>query len=185
MDLRPALQDARQDQDVYYKTDTHWNGYGAFVAYRTIIDALGSSYPELKPHETADLKLITTDTDLLDLPHMLQLNLITEPTFFFVPKAPFVQTLPPSEANNYNQSSWIPDSDLPKLLMFHDSFGIMYLNDYLSMNFGKSNFIRLISWHEYLTRKSIQYFEPDVIIIEVVERHLEVLPDYLSSFATE
>src|SRR6266540_4995909 len=45
VDLRPALQAARQDQDVYYKTNTHWNGYGAFVAYKEIINALGSSYP--------------------------------------------------------------------------------------------------------------------------------------------
>src|SRR3990172_201084 len=28
VDLRPALWTARQDQDVYYKTNTHWNGYG-------------------------------------------------------------------------------------------------------------------------------------------------------------
>ena len=61
VDLRPALKAARQDQDVYYKTNTHWNGYGAFIAYTTIINALGSSYPELKPYKTADLELVTTD----------------------------------------------------------------------------------------------------------------------------
>ena len=40
--------------------------------------------------------------------------------------------------------------------MFHDSFGAMYLNDYLSMNFGKSHFIHLNSMSQYLTKESIQ-----------------------------
>src|ERR1044071_2555089 len=33
VDLRPSLQSARQSQEVYFKeNNTHWNGYGAFVA---------------------------------------------------------------------------------------------------------------------------------------------------------
>ena len=75
--------------------------------------------------------------------------------------------------------------NLPKLLMFHDSFGVTYLNDYLSMNFGQSDFIHLDSASQYLTKESILQFKPDVIIIEIAERNLELLPDYLSGFAPE
>jgi alginate O-acetyltransferase complex protein AlgJ len=185
VDLRPALQAARQNKDVYYKTDTHWNGYGAFVAYKTIINALSGLYPELKPYEVADLELTTKEADLLGMPRMLQLNKITEPTFFFEPKKLFVETLPPNDTNGNIQYSRIPDSKLPTLLVFHDSFGILYLNNYLSMNFGKSTFIRLNRGSEYLTPESIQYFKPDIIVIEIVERNLELFPDSLSSFAPE
>ena len=36
LDLRPALREAKAKEQVYYKTDTHWNWRGAFAAYRVI-----------------------------------------------------------------------------------------------------------------------------------------------------
>ncbi len=72
---------------------------------------------------------------------------------YFAPEDPFVQTLHLGDDNGrnqfagieygYNQFSSIPDSKLPTLLMFHDLFGAFYLNDYLSMNFGKSHFVHI------------------------------------------
>jgi hypothetical protein len=49
------------------------------------------------------------------------------------------------------------------------------LNNYLSLNFGKSYFIHYLSMPEYLTQESIVQFKPDVILIEVVERGLNQL----------
>ncbi len=177
VDLRPALRTARQDQDVFYKTDTHWNGYGAFAAYKAIINSLTSSYPELKPYEISDLnlKLMTKDREVHDTPKMLGIGTITEPTLFIAPKKPFVQTLHPNEYYSYNQFSLIQDSPLPTLLAFHDSQGAHYLNDYLSMNFGKSYFIHYLSMPEFLTQESIEQFKPDIVVIEMVERALEQL----------
>jgi alginate O-acetyltransferase complex protein AlgJ len=185
VDLSPALRNARQDQDVYYKTNTHWNGYGAFVAYTTIINALRNSHPELKPYETADLELVTAAPTVHDISSLMYANFITEPTFFFRPKKTIVQTSHPGDTVGYNRYSWIPDSNLPTLLMFHDSFGFFYLNDYLSVNFGKSHFINLHSTSAYLTQTSIQQFKPDIIIIEIVERNLGELVSYLKNFSSE
>jgi alginate O-acetyltransferase complex protein AlgJ len=177
VDLRPALRTARQDHDVFYKTDTHWNGYGAFAAYKAILNALASAYPELKPYEISDLnlKLVTQDRDVHDTPRMLGINTMTEPTLFIAPKKPFVHTLHPVNYFGYNQFSLIRDSTMPTLLSFHDSQGAQYLNGYLSMNFGKSYFIHYLSMPEFLTRGSIEQFKPDVVVIEMVERALEQL----------
>jgi alginate O-acetyltransferase complex protein AlgJ len=185
VDLRPALWAARQKQDVYYKTNTHWNGYGAFVAYTMIINALESTYPELKPYEVSDFELVTAEPSVHDIPILIHANFITEPKIFFKPKKDFVQTLHPGDYYGYNRYSWISDSNLPTLLMFHDSFGFNYINDYLSMNFAESHYFHLRSMPEYLTRESIQQFKPDIIIIEIVERDLELLPDYLSNFSSK
>lgn len=185
VDLRPSLRAARENQDVYYPpNNTHWNGYGAFVAYTTIINALKSSYPELAPYQTADMKLMPPDLSL------------SMPGPYFAPKDPFVQTLHLGEDNGrnqytgteygYNQFSSIPESNLPTLLMFHDSFGAYYLNDYLSMNFAKSHFVHLYGHSGvspyYLSKESIQQFKPDIIIIEVAERDLEFLVPLLGNF---
>jgi len=185
VDLRPSLQTARLGQDVYYKTDTHWNGYGAFAAYKTIINFLRSSYPELKPYDTEDLELAIMDPTVRDLSKLMHASFIVESNSFFKPKESFVQTMHPREYYGYNQSSWVQDSKLPTLLMFHDSFGTMYLNDYLSMNFGESHFVHIYNMTEYFTRERIQYFKPDVIIVEIVERDLQLLSEYFSNFESK
>jgi alginate O-acetyltransferase complex protein AlgJ len=40
LDLRPALLNARQQHQVYYKTDSHWNEVGAQAACQSILEAL-------------------------------------------------------------------------------------------------------------------------------------------------
>lgn len=185
VDLRPALRTARQDQDVFYKTDTHWNGYGAFAAYKAIINALASSYPDLKPYEISDLKLklVTQRPDVHDTPRMLGINTITESTLFIAPKKPFVETVHPADYG-YSQFSSVPGSTLPTLLSFHDSQGGHYLNDYLSMNFGKSYFIHYSLMPDYLTQKSIKQFKPDIVLIEFVERGLEQVDKLIVNWET-
>lgn len=183
VDLRPALRAARGNQDVYFKeNNTHWNGYGAFVAYTTIINALRSSYPELKPYEITNMKLMPADLS------------IRMPGPYFAPMNPFVHTLHLSSdqdrnqfygVDGYNQFSSIPDSKLPTLLMFHDSFAAYYLNDYLSMNFRESHFVHIHNAPQYLSKESIQQFKPDIIIIEIVERYLDILANVLVNFSSQ
>jgi hypothetical protein len=184
IDLRSSLLAARASREVYFKeNNTHWNGYGAFVAYTAIIDALSGSYPELKPYDTADLNLVPVKSS------------VVAPDFYFAPKNPFVRSLYLGLDNDpnkiwgtdygYHHFSSIPDSTLPTLLMFHDSFGAYYLNDYLSMNFGKSHFVHLRNTPQYLNPEAIQQLKPDVIIIEIVERDLDLLTNTLISFETK
>ena len=45
--LRPRLTAAKTQAPTYYQTDTHWNSFGAFVAYQQLISAL--HLPDLKP----------------------------------------------------------------------------------------------------------------------------------------
>ena len=49
LDLSKALIEAKQTRDVYLQTDTHWNEFGAFVAYRAVIQALAGQWPGLEP----------------------------------------------------------------------------------------------------------------------------------------
>ena len=46
-----AMLEAKQDEQVYFKTDTHWTGSGAYVAYRALmakLDALGVGAPTVQ-----------------------------------------------------------------------------------------------------------------------------------------
>ena len=51
VDLRSALRAAKKgppDLPLYYRTDFHWNYYGAFIAYQAIIDSMMNAYPKYK-----------------------------------------------------------------------------------------------------------------------------------------
>ena len=49
LDLNDVLMNAKSIRTDYLKTDTHWNLFGGFVAYRALIEELGKQVPELKP----------------------------------------------------------------------------------------------------------------------------------------
>jgi len=79
LDLRPSLREAKQVHPVYLKTDNHWNSFGSFVAYETIINDLSSSFPELHPLAQSDIQFSPPSRDSGNLARMLGLhNIITE-----------------------------------------------------------------------------------------------------------
>ncbi|HSQ35258.1 MAG TPA: hypothetical protein VLQ89_04620, partial [Candidatus Binatia bacterium] len=45
VDLRPALLAAKKVRPAYYRTDTHWNDWGGYVAYREVITSLRRHFP--------------------------------------------------------------------------------------------------------------------------------------------
>lgn len=49
LDLSTVLLEAKQTSadPVWLKTDTHWNGVGAWYGYRAILETLGKDFPEL------------------------------------------------------------------------------------------------------------------------------------------
>jgi len=50
VDLKTALLAAKDQREyplLYYKTDFHWNFYGAFLAYQAIVRGIDEAYPEL------------------------------------------------------------------------------------------------------------------------------------------
>ncbi len=84
IDLLPALQQAKKERDyplLFYKTDFHWNFYGAFIAYQSIIDHLREMFPEYDlPHPLFSEFSMSVDThwahhrfiDMIGLPLFLQ-----------------------------------------------------------------------------------------------------------------
>jgi hypothetical protein len=182
VDLRPALREARQQQDVYYKLGTHWNEYGAYIAYDTIIHTLAKDYPDLEPYSAKFLRFRRNPAELLwrgdiDTARILQLNhLSLEPTLFFTRNLGEVySTIDFPNANttySYHRVSWIPDSRLPSLLIYHDSFGDVGLNNFLGLSFSKVHYIHRNSAPAFLNWKTIEQFSPDIILFEIVERNL-------------
>ena len=54
MDLRPVLLDARARENVFDRSDTHWNDLGAFAAYSAISARLTNWFPDIAPLQRSD-----------------------------------------------------------------------------------------------------------------------------------
>ena len=65
IDTKTTLLENKGNQLLYLKNDTHWNEYGAFIAYKKIFETISEKYSELKPKTNYDIKWIA-DQDQYD-----------------------------------------------------------------------------------------------------------------------
>jgi hypothetical protein len=186
LDLRIALRDAREQQEVYYKTDTHWNGYGAYISYREIIDALSQSYPALEAYPAKYFRFREKGPDILDLSSLIQANFILEPRIVSTKNVnDIVHRMRFPDVYGFHGISGISNSDLPSLLLFHDSFGYTELNNLLAVNFGKVLYIHRAASQSYLNKQAIEEFAPDIIIFQIAERYLGAIGTDLAGCASK
>ena len=145
----------------YYKTDSHWNGYGSHLAAAEILRALGKGGPD--ENEKLDAK-----THAGDLYKMLY------PASSKEEAAPAL-----AEARTFSYASDVrgPDDQFIEtqsnadgtLFVFRDSFGNA-LHEDLAEHFGKAAFSRAMPYDASLVEEV-----PDVLIAEIAQRNLRWL----------
>ncbi len=74
--LRPPLVAAKDEGQMYFRTDTHWNTDGAYAAYLTIMDKIQTWYPDVTVvdaarRESRQVKFTGDLGVMLHLSHML------------------------------------------------------------------------------------------------------------------
>jgi len=75
--------------------------------------------------------------------------------------------------------AFTPDKDLPSLLMLHDSFG-QTLIPFLSNNFEQAIYSNVSTASViYIDKDKLSYINPDIVILEIVERNLPFIAKYL------
>lgn len=172
LDLRPTLQAGRKKQDVYYRTDTHWNSNGAFVAYANIIRVLSNTYPQLQPKKRSEFKVQTDPVYLHDIAQLISATNILEPKSEYILKHDNVQW-GESITNNYivlMQVATTSNPNAPSLLMYGDSFSIA-LRKLLAPHFSKTTFIQNSPLNlKRFSMKEVDTIKPNILIIEFVER---------------
>jgi len=169
LDLRPALLAAKSSARLYYKTDTHWNGLGAYIAYRAIINSLNQI--PFKWTFTAQPRsdFITESSHLLrgDLARIIHMSKQYSETSFTLKRiAPFF--IPP-DAGKLGGTIVTETNDpkLPRLYFVRDSFA-----DALIPMLGPHFSHALYSFHVEMDPILIEHEKPDLVIDEFVERSL-------------
>jgi hypothetical protein len=165
LDLRPALRDACQIAPTYYKTDSHWNLFGGFIACQEIIKNLARLQPGIEPLSLESFEQENRPDKGGDLVNMLGLDVteITEDnSILLTPKA----NLPALEMSaNLTKNPKASGS----AIVFHDSFGAA-MKPFLGYSVGK---VIYREQHE-LDTAFIQREKPTIIISEIVEREFNL-----------
>jgi alginate O-acetyltransferase complex protein AlgJ len=177
LDLRPALKAGKMLYPVYSRTDTHWNDYGAYIAYREIITHISRSFHSFKDAVSIPLsrfKIKIENRSGGDLAIMLSLN-----KEVFREDMIFLEAHPPMRATGGNLEnisrfvkqgySECPTAPLPNILMVHDSF-YKRLEPFLSEQFSRVLFIW--DWDLNFYPGIIEREKPKLVIDEMAERFL-------------
>ena len=160
-----ALRIARAVRQTYFQTDTHWNGYGAFVAYRTLIDSLASEIA-LESVQEGELvwkqRPFVGDIGVRFAKERGEIAELAEPTATY--KLVF-------HNENFGRGAvHIYESerrDLPTCVLFRDSFS-NFLIPYLMRGFSRLVAVSSLTCQFDLLGQE----RPDVVLFVTVERFI-------------
>jgi hypothetical protein len=174
VDPRPALLQAKAAERLYFLTDTHWNDRGAFVAYQQIIAAVQAQVPATpSAWRREDFDDAAQPIAGKDLAGMLGLKRVLHETDLrLVPRRVRRARVvtPPGAAPTAEEGELIteiPDSALPRAVVFRDSF-TSQLVPFLSEHFSRAVYL----WQNDFDANVVANEHPDVVIEEIVGRHL-------------
>lgn len=184
LDLRQGLIESSQVQDVYYRTDSHWNDFGAYQGYVKIMETLSINYPILAPHPRSDFDYVYTGKTVHDLARAIGLHDYMEDDLMLIPRFK-VELLESniilSDGLHKIRSVTNANKDLPSLLVFGDSF-YDSLSHFIEPHFSGVQTIPFTSEDGVWSLSWIEQFHPDVVIVEFVERYLDTsLPALLDN----
>jgi len=174
VDVRSSLFEAKRRERIYHQTDTHWNDRGALVAYQRLIGAIRARVPRTPPAWARDdFEASATITAGLDLAGMMGLTrVLHEENLTLTPRHPRrARVIEPAGAAPTDEEgrlvTEIDDPTLPRAVIFRDSF-VSRLVPFLSEHFSRAVYL----WQNDFDADAVQREHPDVVVQEIVGRHL-------------
>ena len=176
VDLRPALLAAKKIRPTFYQTDTHWNDWGGYSAYREIITTLQAHFNTIRPRPLANFQFKLSEFRNGDLALMLSLpNVFWENQWQIEARIPLQARVAPVSAPAPRNSvaavsvHTCASGPLPAALMVHDSFAHP-MKQFLSEDFSK--IVYVMNWALNFFDKIIEKEEIKIVIDEMVEYSL-------------
>ena len=171
VDVRDALRRGKGHRRTYHQTDTHWNDYGAWLAYGRLLTSLQPSFPQLSPCGLDSFQIVHRERARNDLAAMLDSPLADrEQSILFVPKRPHRALLPKfgaaPEATVACTSTCV-EAELGSAVVLHDSFFVA-VAPFLSEHFKRVDYVWTTDFPAYLIERA----RPQVVIHQFVERKL-------------
>jgi alginate O-acetyltransferase complex protein AlgJ len=175
VDSRRTLMDGKNTGPVYFKTDTHWNQLGAFLAYQDVMKVVAPWFPGMKPMTMGDLHLVREKRAGGDLAGMMGGTDFLEDED--VRPVPNVGRRP--EVGGITDGTRRPvvvevgNASSPRAVVFQDSF-FPSVAPYLSPHFQSVKYVWQ-PWNASLDVDGvILAHRPDLVIEEILERLVKI-----------
>jgi len=155
-----SLFNQEKKYPVYYKTDSHWNRYGSYLAYRNIIENIAVKYPQISAAKIKNNTISLIPKKGGDLA-----NIVIQKSLYSDFETQF----------NLDTSSITNTNKLDKIIIYYDSF-FDPKNSWSTVQFLKENFreVKLILNINPLDLNYIKNEKPNVVLFEKVERALDI-----------
>lgn len=191
IDVRESLLAAKAKDParlLYYKTDTHWNNHGGFVAYQQIINEIKKDFPNVVVHNRSDYQINYCETFMKDqafaqgnYDSTIEIGPVytlksgkTADKFKYDSRDGWGQFFysyqwPNGYSDHLYWYRWQNSSnyDAPSLYMVRDSYSIA-LNTFLKDSFYKSTF----NWTYDFNINEVKAADADVVIVECCEKYI-------------
>jgi alginate O-acetyltransferase complex protein AlgJ len=173
IDFRSDLIKESKTEQLFYKTGTHWNPSGEYIAYTKIISILSQKYPVLVSHPLADYEAVHAGLMTHDIARIQGMPNVKEDYWALQPKFETGTTFReiPLSDGNIVRISRNQNQELPSALIYHDSFlnGVI---SFLEPHFRQTTSIFRTSVPGIWNINWVDQVHPDIVIIEYVERYL-------------
>ena len=174
LDLRPALLEAKKTGRLYFRANTHWNTVGGYVGYKAIAERIRPWFDNFVEIPEDRVRIHTRKRADYDPPLMIDIEkyrnvTIREARLREEYGRRIAKTLPGVALPQHADVTVFenPDKSLPRLVMFHDSFG------YALFPFLKESFSRIVfSQRPYFSEDIIAHEKPDLVLEVHAERQL-------------
>ncbi len=181
VDTRQAVIDGKGEQRLFFKTDTHWNAYGAYIGYTELMKAIAVDYPNVRIITLDEVDVEITDPWTLGdmsgfigqsetMPDILYNFSVKDSTVVLL-DTPYAETSPDPTRPVLRYSN--PDHpELPSAVIFRDSFvardaGCTLMLPLLADSFSSVTVV----WSTSVLNHIVEYEQPDIVVMEYVERY--------------
>jgi hypothetical protein len=175
IDLTDSLIDLKSSEQIYHNEDSHWNNYGAMIAYNVIMQRIKILLPEKTYPVYLDMEYQKKNIHKGDLATMLypskqqsDMQIVYDMPNNYTSKRPIVSFIAIeiiTENETQNKSA----------LVFRDSFFNAQIA-FFSDAFGNIEYTRKVPYDF----NGIENKNVDIVILEIVERNLPLLIENLN-----
>jgi alginate O-acetyltransferase complex protein AlgJ len=191
VDLKEELLKAKQSSPrLYYKTDTHWNELGAFIAYKQLMRDISSEFPGIETIDDSRVRFVSQTREGGDLANLMGATywyseentdvLLRDPCAV---EQPLIFKIADKYSVKNETLARMCPSASKNAIVFRDSF-FTFLRTYFAEHFNNSYYI----WTRYnqeIVEDLIDKLKPDIIVDETVDIFLTRTDDENSLVLTE
>jgi alginate O-acetyltransferase complex protein AlgJ len=183
LDLIGPFRAAREEIELYYRTDTHWTPEGCFLAYKLLCEKLGIR-PELglltRPRREVESVLdlgLKMEPPVLEPLRLYNFTKDSQKTYRNV-IAQYLETVTANALVHigahirYKNSN--PSAANKKILIFGDSYASLHPDGLTAMLAETARDVEFI-WSSNLDWAYIKRAQPDIVVYDLVERFMTMV----------